>query len=241
MQDPQEPIIDPDLIGLTATARHESEPAAPTVPRKNAKKPTKGKKPAKAKSKPVPRKGKNTDVVPEDIEDNIEPPEPTITIMKPRPRPVPKNPHLIGNHTEMAQPDQSGSSGELPSARVPSMQTFPPIQEFTSQAPPTPSFPPIQDIPTPSNLTTAPPVQATPTDSALLGGPSRTTEAPTDSDALPGQSGLTESAESGRPKRQPAKRKLDACLALQFKVAEKEAEKKRLQLEAARRKCQCTK
>ncbi|KAF8162562.1 hypothetical protein B0H34DRAFT_794366 [Crassisporium funariophilum] len=292
VQDPQEPIIDPDLIGLTSTGHRQSEPAAPTVPRKNAKKPTKGKKPAKAKSKPAPQKGKkNTNVVPEDIEDDIEPPEPTTTITRPRPRPVPKNPHLMGNHTDMAQPDQSAPSGELPSAPVPSTWTFPPIPatlqstwtfppmpvfttqappipslppipptpESTRQAPPTPSVPPIEDIPTPSNPTTAPPVQATPTDSTPLPGPSNATEAPMDLtpipgqlsltetlstetpmdvDPLPGQLRLTESAESGRPKRQAPKRKLDACLALQFEVAEKDAEKKRLQLEAARRKRQ---
>ena len=318
MQDPQEPIIDPDLIGLTAAGHRQSEPAAPTAPKKKAKKPTKGKKPAKAKSKPVPRKGKkNTDVVPEDIEedieDDIEPPEPTTTVTKPRPRPVPKNPHLMGNHTDMAQPDQLGPSGELPSAPVPSTWTFPPIpealqstwtfppipefasqapptprvppiqestsqapptpsvppmqestsqapptpsmpqiQESTSQAPPTPSVPQIQDIPTPSNPTAAPLVQATPVpgpssvteaDLAPLPGQSSSTETPStetpmDLDPLPRQSGITELAESGRPKRQAPKRKLDACLTLQFKDAEKEVERRRLQLEAGRRKRQ---
>ncbi|KAF8159981.1 hypothetical protein B0H34DRAFT_674252 [Crassisporium funariophilum] len=96
----------------------------------------------------------------------------------------------------------------------------PPIQESTSQAPPMPSLPPIQDIPT-SNP-----------------GPSSVTEALMNLAPPPGQLGLTELAELGRPKRQAPKRKLDACLALQFQDAEKEGERRRLQLEAARQKRQ---
>jgi hypothetical protein len=83
MQDPPGPdshpeqVIDPALIGLTATG----QPTAPTVPKKNTKKPTKTKGPGKSKSKPAAQKGKNASVMPDDIE----PPEPTTTVEKPQP------------------------------------------------------------------------------------------------------------------------------------------------------------
>jgi len=251
-----DPMIDPDLIGLTASGERElGEPTIPAVPSKNKKKPTKAKKkPAKTKSKTAKRTSTNTSVVPD-----VEAPEPTINVEQPRPRPRPLNPHLTLNssaNTELLQPDlrpdQLAYAGAFESAPLQSAPTLLPMQEQPALGTPTDTL--HESAPTDTLHESAPTdtlPESAPTDTLRESAPTvlpiQDQPAPGNStDALP-ESAPTiaesnpiaipvESAESGRPRRQPVKRKLDACLALQFKAAEEKEARELEKVQARRRK-----
>ena len=204
-----EQVIDPRLIGQSEGT--SVEPSAPLVLSKNKnKKQTKAKAKAAAKKKTAPRpRGKNTNVMPDDVELS----EPTTTVEKPRPRPRPLNPHLMldnsrMDHTESAPPDQSGDLREFEPAPQMAL-TAPPVHEA-----------PADTLPTPS-------AEMPPEEPNLMGPHS------VPADLNPTEA---ESTESGRPRRQPAKRKLDACLALQFKAAEEKEAREWEKLQARKRK-----
>jgi hypothetical protein len=208
-QDSQlEQVIDPRLIGLSHAG--EGISVAPPVPSKNKNKKTtkaKGKAAGQKKTQTRPR-AKNPTVMPDDVELS----EPTVE--KPRPRPRPLNPHLMPDNsmdrTASAPPDQSSNARECQPAPPQIAPTAPPVNEVPAEIPPTPSaeMPPAE-----LNLTGPP-------HSALA-------------DLNPTE---VESTELGRPRRQPAKRKLDACLALQFKEAEEKEAREWEKLQARKRK-----
>lgn len=201
-----EQVIDPDLIGLT----HTGQRIPPTVQMK--KPPTKVKRRAgKKKSKPSATRALEKDPIIE-----VEPPEKTANVNR-RPKPRPLNPHLINNLVQSSPEDQLSETGE-PQPDVPAA-THPDKAHPTADhdqlghageflpAPPQPMSPliPVQV-----------PDQFTP-DIATSTNPNPTVVQP-------------EPDESGRPRRQAPKRKLDPYLTWEMKEASQKAEQDRAKL-----------
>lgn len=206
-----EQVIDPQLIGQSHTGEGILvEPTAPLVASKNKnKKQTKAPAKAAGKKKAETRpRAKNTSAMPDDVEV----PEPTTTVEKPRPRPRPLNPRLMPansrmDHADSAVPDESGDPREF--------QPAPPQMA--------PTMPPVHETPADTNL-----AEMAPPELNLTGPPH-----PALADL---NSTEAESTELGRPRHQPVKRKLDACLTLQFKAAEEKEAREREKLLARKRK-----
>jgi len=197
-----EPVIDPELLRISQPTQQPSLDG-PTHSTKS-KKPTKAKGSRKAKSKATQKKKKQPAVIPDEL-----PVEPIDS--RPRPQPRPKNPHLMGSH--------AGLQSE--SVEFPGPTSAPHDQPAQSAVIPPPADHPVQSAP----VTQLAPVRTQADQSAQLAPVS----APADQSAQsrPGPPHLDQ---SGRSKRQPVKRKVDACIALQEKEAEEREAKDREKL-----------
>jgi hypothetical protein len=221
-----EQVIDPALIGLT----HTGQQISPTVQMK--KQPTKAKgRPGKQKPKIMRQSGANTP-------SEVEPAEPTATVDKPRPKPRPLNPHLMPNNFEYSAPaDELSETGEILAAQPKPTSTVIPVQYASAQ--------PNLDVPT--ACTDQPtPFQCEPDQSGLAGELLPASLQPRSLSAVQPPAEVTPAAmhsvqpslavvqsepdASGRPRRQPPKRKLDPYLTWEIKDAEQKAEQERAKL-----------
>jgi len=201
-----EPVIDPQLLMI-------SQPTVqPPTQGAKSKKPTKAKAGRKAKSKATQKK-KQPVVIPDEL------PEAPIE-SRPRPKPQPKNPHLMGQSTGL-QLESVGLPGPT--------SVFQPTGDQPAQSA---DIPPPADHPV--HTADIPPPADHPVQSAVISPPAAAQSAPVSTPAdQPNQSGPAQSEaldQSGRGKRQPVKRKLDACIALQFREAEEREAKDREKL-----------